>query len=159
MAVDLGANRFPDARMSGSVGFMVGVLVVFGVIISPVFGTSIPVVTKLVLRCAASKPPEVHIHHLGSAGKIVLLVTPTTVELSVWIGVFGCGHPIVMRVCLGGIISRAVTKRAASSDSAAEAIKNLMIWVMESTAPLKLETDHFPKGRNDLPCGCRSWSH
>ncbi len=50
MAVDLGANRFPDAHMSGSVGFMVGVWVVFGVIISPAFGTSIPVVTKLVLR-------------------------------------------------------------------------------------------------------------
>jgi hypothetical protein len=68
MAVDLGANRFPDARMSGSVGFMVGVWVVFGVIISPVFGTSIPVVTKLVLRCAALKPPEAHIHHLGPVG-------------------------------------------------------------------------------------------
>jgi hypothetical protein len=67
MAVDLGANRFPDARMSGSAGFMVGVWVVFGAMISPVFGTSIPVLTKLVLRCAASKPPEAHIHHLGPA--------------------------------------------------------------------------------------------
>ena len=68
MAVGLGANRFPDASMSCPVGFMVGVWVVFGVIISPVFGTSIPVVTKLVLRCAALKPPEAHIHHLGPAG-------------------------------------------------------------------------------------------
>jgi len=57
VAVDLGANQFPDACMSGSVGFMVGVWVVFGVIISPVFGSSIPVVSKLVLRSVASKPP------------------------------------------------------------------------------------------------------
>ncbi len=41
-----------------------------------------------------------------------------------------------MRVCLWGIISLAVTKRAASSDSAADAIMNLMIWVIERTAPL-----------------------
>ncbi len=66
-----------------------------------------------------------------------MLVTPTAVELSVWMGVFGCGHPMAMRVCLWGIISHAVTKRAASSDSAAEAITNLMIWAMERMAPLK----------------------
>ncbi len=98
LAVDLGVNRFPDASMSGSVGFMVGVWVMFGVVIGPVFGSNIPVVSKLVLRCTASKPPEAHIHHLGPAGH-VLLVTPAAVELSVWIGDFGCGHPIAMRVC------------------------------------------------------------
>ena len=42
MVVGLGANRFPDARMSGSVGFMVGVWVVFGVMISPVFWNQHP---------------------------------------------------------------------------------------------------------------------
>ena len=68
LAVDLGANRFPDTSMSCPVGFMVGVWVVFGVIISPVFGTSIPVISKLVLGCTASKPPEAHIHHFGPAG-------------------------------------------------------------------------------------------
>jgi hypothetical protein len=80
---------------------------------------------------------------LARRGTIVLLVTPTAVELSVWIGVFGCGHPIAMRVCLWGIISLAVTKRAASSDSAAEAITNLMIWAMESMAPLKRGNGSF----------------
>ncbi len=59
------------------------------------------------------------------------------VELSVWIGLFGCGHHIEMRVCLWGIISLAITKRAASSDLAAHTITNLMIWVIERTAPLK----------------------
>jgi hypothetical protein len=104
LAVDLGANRFPDTSMSCPVAFMVGVWVMFGVVIGPVFGSSIPAVLKLVLRCTASKPPEAHIHHFG-------------------IGDFGCGHPIAMRVCLWGIISRAVTKRAASSDLEAEALQ------------------------------------
>ncbi len=47
---------------------MVGVWVMFGVVIGPVFGSSIPVISKLVLRCTASKPPEAHIHHFGPAG-------------------------------------------------------------------------------------------
>jgi hypothetical protein len=67
------------------------------------------------------------------------------VELSVLIGVFGCGHPIAIRVCLWGIISHAVTKRAVSSDSAADAITNLMIWAMESMAPLKRGNGSFSK--------------
>ncbi len=57
LVVDLGANRFPDASMSCPVGFMVAVWVMFGMVIGPVFGSSIPVVSKLVLRSAASKPP------------------------------------------------------------------------------------------------------
>ena len=36
LAVDLGANRFPDTSMSCPVGFMVGVWVMFGVVIGPV---------------------------------------------------------------------------------------------------------------------------
>jgi hypothetical protein len=67
---------------------------------------------------------------------MVLLTTPAAVELSVWMGLLGCGHPMSMRVCLWGIISRAVMKRAASSDSAAEAMTNLMIWAIERIAPL-----------------------
>ncbi len=63
----------------------------------------------------------------------VLLVTSAAVELSVWIGLFGWGHLVEMRVCLWGIISLAVTKRSVSSDSAADAITNLMIWAIERT--------------------------
>ena len=37
------AYRVPDACMSTSVGFMVGVWVVFGVVASPVFRASFPV--------------------------------------------------------------------------------------------------------------------
>jgi hypothetical protein len=53
--------------MSTSVGFMVGVRVVFGVVISPVFRAHIQVITKLVLVSVATEPPEAHIHHLGMA--------------------------------------------------------------------------------------------
>jgi hypothetical protein len=54
---DLSVIRFPDTSMSCPVGFMVGVWVMFGVVISPVFGSSISVISKLVLRSAAMKPP------------------------------------------------------------------------------------------------------
>jgi hypothetical protein len=57
VAVDLGANRFPDTSMSCPVSFMVGVWVMFGVVIGPVFGSSIPEISKLVLGSTASKPP------------------------------------------------------------------------------------------------------
>ena len=69
-------------------------------------------------------------------GTMVLLVTPAAVELSVWMGDLGWGQPMSIRVWRCGIISRAVMKRAASSDSAAEAMTNLMICAIDSTAPL-----------------------
>jgi hypothetical protein len=43
------ANPVPNARMCSPVGFMVGFWMVFGVVISSVFGTSVPVVAKLIL--------------------------------------------------------------------------------------------------------------
>ncbi len=67
MAEGLSADRIPGACMSDLVGFMVGVRVVFGVVVSPFIGVRIPVITKLVLGSAALEPPEVHIHHLGPA--------------------------------------------------------------------------------------------
>ncbi len=54
--------------MRSFMGFVVGVRVVFGVVISPVLGICIPIITKLILGCAAMEPPKLHIHHLGSAG-------------------------------------------------------------------------------------------
>ncbi len=62
------AYRVPDACMSTLVGFMVGVRVVFGVVVSPVYRALIPVITKLVFERAATEPPEVHIHHFGPMG-------------------------------------------------------------------------------------------
>jgi hypothetical protein len=54
--------------MSTLVGFMVGVRVVFGVVASPVFRASVPVVMGLVLGGAAIEQPEVYIHHFDLEG-------------------------------------------------------------------------------------------
>ena len=53
LAVGLLVNRIPDASMSCPVGFMVGIWMMFSVVVSPVFSSSIPVIPKLVLGCAA----------------------------------------------------------------------------------------------------------
>jgi hypothetical protein len=49
-------------------GFVVGVRVVFGVVVGPILGNCILVITKLILGCAAIEPPKSHILHLGPAG-------------------------------------------------------------------------------------------
>jgi hypothetical protein len=46
---------------------MVGIWVVFCVVVGLVLGSSIPIVSKLILRCSAPEPPEAHIHHLAPA--------------------------------------------------------------------------------------------
>ena len=77
------------------------------------------------------------------------------VELSVLIGLFGWGHPIEMRVCLWGIISLAITKRAASSNLVAGAITNLMIWAIERKAPLKHRNGLFSERKMCAPARLR----
>jgi hypothetical protein len=67
--------------MQASMGFMVGVRVVLGVVVSPVLGACIPVISKLILGCAAMEPPKLHIHHLGPGGHNSLVGTPTAVKL------------------------------------------------------------------------------
>ncbi len=54
--------------MQALMGFVIGLRVVFCVVVGPVFGTCIPVITKFILGCAATEPPKLHIHHLGPAG-------------------------------------------------------------------------------------------
>ena len=68
---------------------------------------------------------------------IVLLVKPTAVELSVWMGVLGCGHPISINVLRSGIIFLAVMYNAAISASAADAMTVLMICAIVKTDPLR----------------------
>jgi hypothetical protein len=119
-----------------SMGFVVGVRVGFGVVVGTVLGTCISVITKLILGCAATEGPKLHIHHLGSVGHNSLLVTPAAVESSIWLELLGWSQPMAMRVWQWGIISRAVMNNAASSDSAAEAMTNLMIWAIDRIASL-----------------------
>ena len=60
---------------------------------------------------------------------MVLFETQAEVELPIWRSDFGWGLPISMRVWWRGGVCLAVMKRAASSNSAAEDMTNLMIWV------------------------------
>ena len=68
-------------------------------------------------------------------GMMVALDTPTSVELSHWMGNLGCGHPISVRDWRSGTIALAQMKRPASSDSAAEDMTFLIICAMVRTGP------------------------
>jgi hypothetical protein len=74
---------------------------------------------------------------LDCFGTIVLFMTSTAVELSVWIGLHGCGHPMSIRVCQWRTISQAAIKSAASLALAADAMTNLILVAIVRTAPLK----------------------
>ena len=66
----------------------------------------------------------------------VSLTNPAAVELSVWMGDLGCGQPISSSALRSGIISRAVRYNAASSDSDADAMTNLMMVAIVRIGPL-----------------------
>jgi hypothetical protein len=74
---------------------------------------------------------------LDRFGTMVLFVTPTAVELSVWIGLRGCGHPMLMRVYRWETIVGVAIKSAVSSASATKAMTNLIMVAIVRTAPLK----------------------
>jgi hypothetical protein len=81
--------------MSVLVGFMVGAWVVFCVVVCPVLGSCIPVVLKLVLRCLAIEPPEVHTHHLAPARDNSIVNNPSSCEVvcldrAFWVGAIPC---------------------------------------------------------------------
>jgi hypothetical protein len=84
--------------MRALMGFMVGVRVVFVVAIVPVLGTCIPIISKSILVCMAMEPKKCISIILALRGTTVLLVTPVAVELSIWIGLFGLGQPMAVRV-------------------------------------------------------------
>ncbi len=75
---DSRVHPIPYTSMSVLVGFMVGVWVVFCVVVRPVLGSCIAVVSKLVLRCPATEPPEAHIHHLASARENSIVNNPSS---------------------------------------------------------------------------------
>ena len=72
---------------------------------------------------------------------IFLLVNPTAVKLSVWMGVLACGHPISINVLRSCIL--AVMYNAAISASAADAITVLMICDIVKTGPLSFGFGSF----------------
>jgi hypothetical protein len=85
------AHPIPYACMSAPVRFVVGVWVVFCVVVSPVFGSSIPVVSKLVLRGSVTEPPKAHIHHLAPAWDNSIVNNPCCCgEWGFWVGAIPC---------------------------------------------------------------------
>ena len=90
-------------------------------------------------------------------GTMVLLVTPTAVELSTWMGVFGCGQPISMSVCLMGTNSLAVMKSAANSASAADDMTNLMILASVMIGPLSRGMASFSEQKMYAPARLRDF--
>jgi hypothetical protein len=79
---------------------------------------------------------EAHVHCLWFIRFILWLITPPAVKLLVWIGVHGCGWPILVSICLKYATSFAFKYRAPSSASAAYDITALMIVAMVRIAPL-----------------------
>jgi hypothetical protein len=69
-------------------------------------------------------------------GWILLLITPSAVELLVWIGVHGCGCPILVSICQGYTASFAFKIIAPNSALAAKVMTAFMIVAVVSMAPL-----------------------
>ena len=67
---------------------------------------------------------------------MVLLVTPTYVELSHWMGFLGCGHPISMSSWSSGTISLEMVKRPAISASEVNDMTFLIICAIVRTGLL-----------------------
>jgi hypothetical protein len=74
---------------------------------------------------------------LDRFGAMILFVTPTAVELSAWIVLCGYGHPMSIRLCRWGTISRVAIKSSANLALAAETMTNLIMVAIVRTAPLK----------------------
>ena len=74
----------------------------------------------------------------------MLLVTTAMVEFYIWNGVLGWVQPISTRVCQMGTIALSIMKKTASSASASEDMKNLIIWDMVRMDPLSRVTGSSP---------------
>ncbi len=84
-------HPIPYTSMSVSVGFIVGVWVVFCVVAYPVLGSCIPLVSNLVLRCPAMEPPEAHIHHFALARDNSIVNNPSSSGVVCLDRAFGLG--------------------------------------------------------------------
>ena len=84
-------------------------------------------------------------------GWMMLAMTPSAVELSILMGVGGCGCPISSSRCRSGIASRALMYKAPSSALAAEDITDLIICAIISIAPLFRGTSSFSERKKRPP--------
>ena len=73
---------------------------------------------------------------------MVLLTTPSAVELLVFNWEGGCGQPISARLFQMGIFSLVVIKSAPDSVFAAKIMTNLIIWDILRIGPFHMGADH-----------------
>ena len=92
-------------------------------------------------------------------GCTLLVTTKCAVELSVCMGVLGCGWPIFTSVICCGTASRALMNIAPISASVADVITILIICAMFNTAPFFAGTVASFDKKNALPRGCRIPGH
>ena len=81
---------------------------------------------------------------------MVLLVIPTAVELSVWVGDLRCGQPISMILLHSGIVFLSVMYRVVISASDDDAITDLMICAKVKTGLLSFLFEFFLRERYGL---------
>ena len=90
-------------------------------------------------------------------GMMVLLVNPTAVELSHWMGVLGCVHPISMNAWHSGTISLAIVKRPDSSALEADDMMFLIICAIVRTGPLWRGIGTSSESMMWAPARMRAW--
>jgi hypothetical protein len=105
----------------------------------------IPVISKLILGCTTTEPPKLHIHHLVPAGHNSLVGNSSCCRVIHLDRSFRLLPTHGNEGLAVGNILRAVMKTAASSDSAAEAMTNLIVWAIVRMARLNRGNGPFSK--------------
>ena len=112
----------------------------FGMIISKVLLAWSPEDSKLSLFDYVTYSIEMHVHGLWFISEKIFFAMNTAVELSTWIAVGPCLHPISVRVVWIGTSVWALTKMVPYSSSAADAMTLSMILHKTSNMPLTVGT-------------------
>ena len=87
---------------------MVGSRVVLGEVVGLVESAGAPIETEEFSKHPISKPVKTHVIDFSCLGRILLLIIPSAVELSVWIGVGGCLCPSASKMVRAWAASRAM---------------------------------------------------
>ena len=105
--------------------------------IIPYIGVSwLPKVAELILDIPALEPVEFHVDLFVGIGDNLLSMRPSTVLLSVWMVVCGCGWPRSLSVLCMGTAVLEFKNNAPSFAAAADDITLQMVVDRLSTAPL-----------------------
>ena len=121
------------SHMRNPMGFMIKGGMIFCDVVGKIVRSRNPKEQELTLSFASAEPVVLHLHIFVLRWIMVLLDTPTAVELSHWMGDLGCSQTISMRVCQNGTMTLTQMNRPAILGSEVDDIKNLMIWAIVRT--------------------------